>query len=689
MSIRIIDGFYLGAPYPIDSRFVVSNSTERNTIEHKYDGLKVFQLSDRTTYIWNDGLSSWDIDGSLMGGTGITNSISFWSSTSGLSSSNIYTVSNKIGINANDPKSILQLNYNSSEPLSLNIRSSAGNDISTLGYNWYYESSDQRFNSSKMSSKIEMGSNFGLSFQIRATSSSIWSPYLEIGNTSGFNILRSFNKGNFISGSSSFGFGTNPYISNQLLFVDGSFKMNGSLYEKTSTLTFGGLSIIKQSGFTQSFSTPTTTTTIGSTYYVDDNDSNLIVYNGSSSPMTIQIPSLPLTCDQIGRVLFINYKSNNSQFLNISVNGSTSLVSNFGLTVSNIQLINGESIKIVASYDSSNTPVWKVTQFANALSGSAGITASNGDFFYYTTSWGSTNFESKLRSVLGGLSSTPNEFLIKVSGGVNKSYIMFPQSSPTTIYNSTKSEIRLSGASQLGESKLTMTHFPSLTASGYSVVSSEGYQTGSGQILYVQSSNNSLVSTDERIKIQTKLLDSSIVGNSDPISQNGSIQIASKSSIDFISQTGEYYLGNRLHTSASTAVLPSVDDTLDYMLTLNTTSGKINRTLFGYYTDISSSTTFGSGISGTKTVRKYKDGTVVVSVYYTGSSVTLGIYDTVLSGLPAAFGITIVRARHGLNSLQPNTMNHADFSVSGTSIRNGISSISFGYLEFVAIYKTS
>jgi len=689
MAIRIIDGFYLGASSPIDSRFVVSNSTERNAIEHKYDGLKVFQLSDRVTYIWNDGLSDWDIDGSLMNGTGITNSISFWSSTSGLSSSNIYTVSNKIGINTNDPKSILQLNYNSSDPLSLNIRSSAGNDISTLGYNWYYDSSDQRFNSSKMSSKIEMGSNFGLSFQIRATSSSIWSPYLEIGNTSGFNILRSFNRGNFISGSSSFGFGSNPYTSNQLLFVDGSFKMNGSLYEKTSTLTFGGLSIVKQSGFTQSFLTPSTTTTIGSTYYVDDTDSNLIVYNGSSSPMTIRIPSLPLTCDQIGRVLFVNYKSNNSQFLNISVNGSTSLVSNFGLTVSNIQLINGESIKIVASYDSSNIPVWKVTQFANALSGSAGITASNGDFFYYTTSWVSTNFESKLRSVLGGLSSTPNEFLIKVNGGVNKSYIMFPQSSPTTIYNSTKSEIRLSGASQLGESKLTMTHFPSLTASGYSVVSSEGYQTGSGQILYVQSSNNSTASTDERIKIQTKLLDSSIVGNSDPISQNGSIQIASKSSIDFISQTGEYYLGNRLHTSASTAILPPVDGTLDYMLTLNTTSGKINRTLFGYYTDISSSTTFGSGISGTKTVRKYKDGTVVVSVYYTGASVTLAVYDTVLSGLPAAFGKTIVRARYGVNNLQPNTMNHADFSIGGTSIINGISSISFGYLEFTAIYKTS
>ena len=64
MAINIIDGFYVGSSTPIDSRFVVTNSTERTAIEYKYDGLKVFQRDTRETYIWNSTTSIWDLEGS-------------------------------------------------------------------------------------------------------------------------------------------------------------------------------------------------------------------------------------------------------------------------------------------------------------------------------------------------------------------------------------------------------------------------------------------------------------------------------------------------------------------------------------------------------------------------------------------------------------------------------------------------
>ena len=53
-------------------------------------------------------------------------------------------------------------------------------------------------------------------------------------------------------------------------------------------------------------------------------------------------------------------------------------------------------------------------------------------------------------------------------------------------------------------------------------------------------------------------LSAAISGGSDPYSPPGSIQIASKTSINFISQTGKYYLGDRLHSGATVAVLPSI-----------------------------------------------------------------------------------------------------------------------------------
>ncbi len=62
MPISIIDNFNLNSEIPLDGRTVVNNTSERNSISYKYDGLKVFQLDNRNTYIWNKGTNSWDLE---------------------------------------------------------------------------------------------------------------------------------------------------------------------------------------------------------------------------------------------------------------------------------------------------------------------------------------------------------------------------------------------------------------------------------------------------------------------------------------------------------------------------------------------------------------------------------------------------------------------------------------------------
>jgi hypothetical protein len=61
-GINIIDGFNVNASSPVDYRIVASNSTDRDAIFYKYDGLKVFQLTDRRTYTYNSISATWSTD---------------------------------------------------------------------------------------------------------------------------------------------------------------------------------------------------------------------------------------------------------------------------------------------------------------------------------------------------------------------------------------------------------------------------------------------------------------------------------------------------------------------------------------------------------------------------------------------------------------------------------------------------
>jgi len=153
MSINIIDNFSVNVSKPIDARMVVANLSARMAITYTYDGLKVFQQDDRKTYVFNSGTSTWVIENNLdmadgyvprYDGVGLTNSA-------------IYSTASYVGINTNDPKEAFQINNPlypiGAEPITFDMQFADA----IMAYNWYYDGSDQTFNSAKGSSKLTFG----------------------------------------------------------------------------------------------------------------------------------------------------------------------------------------------------------------------------------------------------------------------------------------------------------------------------------------------------------------------------------------------------------------------------------------------------------------------------------------------------------------------------------------------------
>jgi hypothetical protein len=68
-GISLISNFDVNAPFPIDSRLVVNDITARNNIVWLYEGLKVYVLSERQSYIYQD--STWRVEyNGIYGGSG-------------------------------------------------------------------------------------------------------------------------------------------------------------------------------------------------------------------------------------------------------------------------------------------------------------------------------------------------------------------------------------------------------------------------------------------------------------------------------------------------------------------------------------------------------------------------------------------------------------------------------------------
>lgn len=68
-GIVIQSNFDLMQSVPIDSRLVATNSTDRNSIQYKYAGLKVYQTDENRTYNWTG--TNWAVESSgIYGGSG-------------------------------------------------------------------------------------------------------------------------------------------------------------------------------------------------------------------------------------------------------------------------------------------------------------------------------------------------------------------------------------------------------------------------------------------------------------------------------------------------------------------------------------------------------------------------------------------------------------------------------------------
>lgn len=177
MAINIQDNFDLNASLPIDSRIVKAGVAQRDAISFKYNGLQVFDTSDRRTYVWNTSGATWSF--ADVTGVGDVGTLAKWSTVSGLTASAFLIVNvsgnrySNVGINVQntaDLKGTFQINppSGSSQPV---VISNAGNDNSFIGFNHNFASStDQAYNSSFGSAAIKYRSNGELWFYVRAQS---------------------------------------------------------------------------------------------------------------------------------------------------------------------------------------------------------------------------------------------------------------------------------------------------------------------------------------------------------------------------------------------------------------------------------------------------------------------------------------------------------------------------------------
>lgn len=174
MSIQLVTGFLVNSAEKLDNRIVASGSAARNAIPYKYEGLRVFDTFNNRSYYWNGTSFDPEITDQV---NGSTNYVPKFTSQYYIGNSNIYIDSYKVGINTNSPTgdyTYLQLggtnisedpNYFSGQSQPLVIHKGGS---TTIGNNWYYNGSEQAFNTSKGSTTMTFDGLTGdISFKIR------------------------------------------------------------------------------------------------------------------------------------------------------------------------------------------------------------------------------------------------------------------------------------------------------------------------------------------------------------------------------------------------------------------------------------------------------------------------------------------------------------------------------------------
>ena len=86
--MNIQDQFKVNVSLPIDSRIVASGSSARDAIVYKYEGLRVFDTSDKVTYTWDISSATWSTPDFF--GKGESGYITKWSSVIGVTVSPIF-----------------------------------------------------------------------------------------------------------------------------------------------------------------------------------------------------------------------------------------------------------------------------------------------------------------------------------------------------------------------------------------------------------------------------------------------------------------------------------------------------------------------------------------------------------------------------------------------------------------------
>jgi len=162
MAINVSEQFIINVAQPFESRIVASNSTVRDAIVYKYDGLRVFLLDDRKTYLWNSNTSTWTLP--EISGSGDVNYITKWSTTLGITISSIFSIGGKNGINTTQPNGEFQVNNESGSEQPFIISKSSG---AVLGYNWYNDGSEQYFNQVSGSGALKFRDNGEIWFLVR------------------------------------------------------------------------------------------------------------------------------------------------------------------------------------------------------------------------------------------------------------------------------------------------------------------------------------------------------------------------------------------------------------------------------------------------------------------------------------------------------------------------------------------
>lgn len=198
MSIQIITGFSLNSIEPIDTRIVASGSTGRDAIPYKYQGLRVFDLSNNRPYVYVG--ATWSAEVSEI--SGLTGSIAKFATSNTIGDSNIYSSQLSVGINTSNPLGAVQFGSSTipfsgySLPFVIHQAGAISGlyvGSTVLGHNWYYSGSNQYFNNSLGSSNLVFGYYGDITIQNKAGAGSIInslyiSPLGKVGIGTGFSI---------------------------------------------------------------------------------------------------------------------------------------------------------------------------------------------------------------------------------------------------------------------------------------------------------------------------------------------------------------------------------------------------------------------------------------------------------------------------------------------------------------------